>query len=166
MRRSAIVFAGLALAGVLALGVLQGLVVTAGLTLVYVLLHLSQRSVSRLAPDADARWVRGDGDTGDALVLRPEGILLYPNDNTVSDRVLDLLAGADPRPRLVVLDLSLSADLDVQSADMLGTLAREVARAGAELRLAGVHRPARAVLTRAGVAEHVVVAGTIDDALR
>ena len=166
VRRSAIVFAGLALVSVLGLGVLQGLVVTAGLTLVYVLLHLSRRAVSRIAPDAAGRWVRGDGDTGDALVLRPEGTLLYPNDNAVSDRVLDLLAGADPRPRLVVLDLSLSADLDVQSADMLGTLAREVARAGAELRLAAVHRPARGVLSRAGVSEHVLVADTIDDALR
>jgi SulP family sulfate permease len=51
VRRSAIVFAGLALAGVLALGVLQGLVVSAGLTLVYVLRHMSRRSVVALARD-------------------------------------------------------------------------------------------------------------------
>jgi hypothetical protein len=29
-----------------------------------------------------------------------------------------------------------------------------------------VHRPARGVLSRAGVSEHVLVADTIDDALR
>ena len=37
VRRSAVFFAGLALAGVLALGVLQGLIVAAGLALVYVI---------------------------------------------------------------------------------------------------------------------------------
>jgi sulfate permease, SulP family len=51
VRRSAIVFAGLALVGVLGLGVLQGLVVTAALTLVYVLRHLSRRAVVRFARD-------------------------------------------------------------------------------------------------------------------
>ena len=48
IRRSAIAFAALALVGVLGLGVLQGLVVTAGLTLVYVLRHMSDRQVTPL----------------------------------------------------------------------------------------------------------------------
>jgi sulfate permease, SulP family len=163
VRRSAIVFAGLALAGVLTLGVLQGLVVTAGLTLVYVLLHLSRRSVVRLACDpASGVWRRSDEETGDVMVLRPEGTLLYPNDNVVADRVLALAAAAQPPPRVVVLDLSLSADLDVQSADMLSDLA---SRLGAELRLAGVHRPALAVLRRAGLPDRVRIERTIDAAI-
>ncbi len=165
LRRSAVVFAVLALAGVLGLGVLQGLVVTAGLTLVYVLVHQCRRTVVRLERDPQgAGWRRGEGATGDALVLRPEGSLLYPNAATVSDRVLAALAAAQPAPRVVVLDLSLSADLDVQSADMLDELAGQVAEAGAELRLAAVHRPARELLVRAGQ-ERVRIAGTIDEAV-
>jgi SulP family sulfate permease len=166
IRRSAIVFAGLALAGVLGLGVLQGLVVTAGLSLVVVLRHMSRREVVALARDpASGAWVSGDGDGGDPLVLRPEGTLLYPNDNVVSDRVVAIVAAADPRPAVVVLDLGLSPDLDVQSADMLGDLAAQLARLGAELRLAAVRAPARAVLLRAGVAERVPIAPTVDEAL-
>jgi sulfate permease, SulP family len=61
VRRSAIAFAGLALAGVLMLGVLQGLIVSAGLTLVYVVARLSRPSVGTLARDpATGAWGRVD----------------------------------------------------------------------------------------------------------
>ena len=62
VRRSAIVFAGLGLAGVLALGVLQGLVVTAGLSLIYVIKRLSRPSVGTLARDP----APGPGDAATA----------------------------------------------------------------------------------------------------
>jgi MFS superfamily sulfate permease-like transporter len=75
------------------------------------------------------------------------------------------LAANEPRSRVVVLDLSLSSDLDVQSADMLDELAEQLARAGVELRLAALRAPALAVLRRAGVADRVHVAETIDDAV-
>jgi sulfate permease, SulP family len=167
IRRSAIVFAGLALAGVLGLGVLEGLVVTAGLTLVYVLERLSRPAVTTLARDErTGTWKRaGAAGPSDVLVLRPDGALLYPNANEVSDRVLALAAAADPPPRAVVLDLSLSPDLDVQSADMLADLARQLGRAGVELRLATVRAPARAVLRRSGLLAQVPIATTIDDAI-
>jgi SulP family sulfate permease len=94
VRRSAIVFAGLGLAGVLALGVLQGLVVTAGLSLIYVIKRLSRPSVGTLARDpATGTWGRTDRHEGwgapdGALVVRSDGLLLYPNANAVKDRVL------------------------------------------------------------------------------
>ena len=100
------------------------------------------------------------------LVLRPDGALLYPNANEVSDRVLALAGKARPQPETVVLDLSLSPDLDVQSADMLDDLARELARTGVELRLAAVRAPARGVLQRSGLAARVRLAESIDDAIR
>ena len=99
------------------------------------------------------------------LVLRPEGTLLYPNDNVVSDRVLALTAGRQTAPRIVVLDLELSPDLDVQSADMLAELAQQLAGAGVELRLAAVHAPARGVLHRSGLPEDVPISATIDEAV-
>ena len=59
VRRSAVVFAGLALAGVLVLGVLQGLIVAAGLALVYVVARFSRRRyasrATRPAPGAATR---------------------------------------------------------------------------------------------------------------
>jgi SulP family sulfate permease len=158
-------------AGVLALGVLQGLVVTAGLALVYVVQRLSRPPVGTLARDpVSGAWGRGDRHEGwrapdGALVARSDGPLLYPNVNLVKDRVLALVAAADPRPRTVVLDLSSTTDLDVQTADTIDELHQQLARDGIELHLAAVRAPAREVLDRAGVSERVPIAATIDEAL-
>ena len=171
VRRTAIVIALLALAGVLALGVLPGLVVTAGLSLLYVIQHLSRPSVGALARDpVSGAWGRADRHDGwqaadGMLVARSDGPLLYPNANVVKDRVLALVADADPRPRTVVLDLSTSTELDVQTADTIEELRQQLAREGIELRLAAVRAPAREILDRAGVSERVPIAATIDDAL-
>jgi MFS superfamily sulfate permease-like transporter len=59
----------------------------------------------------------------------------------------------------------LRPDLDVQAADMLDDLARELGRTGVELRLATVRAPARTVLHRSGLAARVRMAETIDDAI-
>ncbi len=139
VRRSAVVFSGLALAGVLALGVLQGLIVAAGLSLAYVIQRLSRPSVTVLSREP--------------LVVRCDGPLLYPNANAVKVRVLALANGAP----VVVLDLEVSTELDVQSADTLRELAEELRRRGSELRLTRVHAPAHEILRRSGVADQVSI---------
>lgn len=141
VRGSAVAFAGLALVGVLALGVLQGLIVTAGLSLVYVVARLSRPAVRELRRDHDTVEVRVDAP------------LFYPNSNAVKDRVLALAEGA----RTVVLDLDATTELDVQGADMLLELAAELRRAGVGLRLANVQPPADEVLRRSGVTDQVTV---------
>jgi MFS superfamily sulfate permease-like transporter len=172
VRRSAIFSALLALVAVLALGVLQGLVVAAGLSLVYVVERLGRPSVGALARDpATGVWGRADRHEGwegpdRALVARSDGPFLYPNANLVKDRVLALAAEPGQRPRTVVLDLSTSTDLDLQTADTLEELRQQLARDGIELRLAGVRAPAREILDRAGVSEGVPIAPTIDEALK
>jgi len=171
VRRSAIVTALIALVGVLALGVLQGLVVAAGLSLVYVVERLGRPSVGALARDpATGVWGRADRHEGwegpdGALVVRSDGPFLYPNANLVKDRILALAAEAGQRPRTVVLDLSTSTDLDLQTADTLEELRDQLARDGSELHLASVRAPAREILDRAGVSERVPIAATIDEAL-
>jgi SulP family sulfate permease len=171
VRRSAIVTSLLALAGVLALGVLQGLVVAAGLSLLYVIQRLSRPPVGTLARDpVTGAWGRADRHEGweppdGVLVARSDGPLLYPNVNLVKDRVLALVADAEERPRTVVLDLSTSTDLDLQTADSIEELRQQLARDDIGLRLADVRAPARQILDRAGVSERVPIAATIDEAL-
>ena len=171
VRRSAIVTALIALVGVLALGVLQGLVVAAGLSLVYVVERLGRPSVGALARDpATGVWGRADRHEGwegpdGALVVRSDGPFLYPNANLVKDRILALAAEAGQRPRTVVLDLSTSTDLDLQTADTLEELREQLERDGIELRLAAVRAPARVILERSGVADRVPITATIDEAL-
>jgi sulfate permease, SulP family len=146
IRRSAVVFAGLGLAGVLGLGVLQGLVVTAGLALVYVIQRLARPTIRTVA-DQDHQ------EDPDVLVMRCDGPLLYPNADMVRRTVYETATAADPRPRVVVLDLALSSDIDVQSADALTELGHQLGRDGIRLRLVGVRRRVAAILTRAGTAE-------------
>jgi len=168
VRRSAIVFAAIALAGVLALGVLQGLIVAAGLSLVYVVARLSRPPVAALARDpATGAWGRADRhpdwqEHEGVLVVRSDGPLLYPNANAVKERVLALVA--ERAPRAVVLDLSGSTELDLQTADALGELADALRRDGIALWLAEVRAPALAILTRSGVTERVRVEPTLDAA--
>jgi sulfate permease, SulP family len=169
VRRSAIVFAALALAGVLLLGVLQGLIVTAALSLVYVVARLSRPSVAALARDpATGVWGRIDGHPewlapDGVLVVRTDGPLLYPNANAVKDRVQALTAAASPR--VVVLDLSQSTELDLQTVDTLGELQTALRHDGIELRLAEVRGPAHEVLTRSGLADRVPIEPTLDTAV-
>jgi SulP family sulfate permease len=171
VRRSAIAFAGLGLVGVLVLGVLQGLIVAAGLTLVYVVARLSRPSVGALARDpATGAWGRVDRHPDWAapdgvVAVRSDGPFLYPNANAVKDRVLALTAAA-VEPHAVALDLEQSTELDLQSADALGELADALRRDGIELRLAVVHAPALDVLSRSGVAERVRIEPSLDDAVR
>jgi sulfate permease, SulP family len=170
VRRSAIVFASLALAGVLGLGVLQGLVVTAGLSLVYVVLRLSRPSVGVLGRDpTGGTWGRADRHDGWAappgvLVVRSDGPLFYTNATSVKERTLALAATATPRPQVVVLDLSASTELDLQTADTLAELAVQLRRDGIELRLAQVRAPGLGVLERAGLTRTVRVDATLDAA--
>ena len=133
--------------------------------------RLSRPSVGALARDlASGAWGRADRHDGwelpdGALVARSDGPLLYPNVNLVKERVLALVADADPRPRIVVLDLSSTTDLDLQTADTIDELNQQLARDGIELRLAAVRAPAREVLDRAGVCERVPIGSTIDESL-
>jgi MFS superfamily sulfate permease-like transporter len=69
IRTSALVFAGLALVGVLGLGVLQGLIVTAGLTLLYLIRGLARTTVEPLVRDRAA--ARGSGPRAVRTGWRP-----------------------------------------------------------------------------------------------
>ena len=143
IRRSALVFAGLALAGVLTLGVLQGLIVTAGLSLVYVVARISRPTVTELSARRTTRSWCGSA---------PRSSTRTPTRSRTS-----VLALAE-KARVVVVDLEASTELDVQGADTLLELAEELRRSGSELRLANVQPPALDVLRRAGVTDQVAVA--------
>jgi SulP family sulfate permease len=168
LRRSAIVFALVALSGVLLFGVLAGLITAAGLSLITVIQRLSRPNLSVIERDRAGRWSLATPDGGTPvegfLFTRVDGSLFYANAVSIKDRVLELVRSESPPPRVVVLDLSESPDLDVGSADMLDELETAVRRQGIELRLANVHAPAAAMLERSGLAGRVHIAPTLDEA--
>ncbi len=171
VRRSALLLALVALAGVLVLGVLQGLVVAAGLSLVYVVLRLSRPAVGALGRDPrTGAWGWLDRHPGWAappgtLVIRSDGPLFYPNVDSVRERVLEAVAAAEPRPQVVVLDLSQSVELDLQSVDGIADLARQLQAEGVELRLAAVRAQSAEILERAGVTPGLVAEPTVTAAI-
>jgi high affinity sulfate transporter 1 len=170
VRRSAIVFAGLAIFGVLGLGVLQGLIVTAGLSLVYLVRLLARVTVHALARDPDTgAWERRSRHPGwpvpdGVLAVRNDGPLFYANVLGVKDHVLELADATRPPVTRIVLDLGASPGLDVQTADTLADLAREATRRDATLWLTQLRAPARETLERAGLLERLHVAPSLDDA--
>ncbi len=63
-------------------------------------------------------------------IFRPEASLLYFNVEHVCESIRDRVRSGTVRPKLVVLDLSAAAHVDVQSAQTLAELAEELKGAG------------------------------------
>jgi SulP family sulfate permease len=172
VRRSALLLALIALVGVLVLGVLPGLLVAAGLSLILVVKRLSRPSVSTLARDpGTGAWRRADLHAGwstapGVMVARVDGPLFYANAVSVKERLLDLVGDTEPQPEAVVLELAESPDLDLETLDMLGELADALTALGVELRLAMVRTPALEVLRRSGAADRLRIEPTVDAAVR
>lgn len=171
IRSSALLVALIALAGVLIFGVLPGLLVAAGLTLIVVIQRLSRPEVGELVRDPGTGvWGRVDRHPGwqapsGVLVTRIDGPLFYANATSVKERLLDLVGEAEPQPKVVVLELAESPDLDLGALDMLGELADALAAQGIELRLASVRAPALELLSRSGLTDRLRIEPTPDAAV-
>jgi high affinity sulfate transporter 1 len=169
LRRSALVLSLSALVGVLLLGVLPGLIVAAALSLLLVIRLLSRPPVGTLGRDpATGVWGRLDRHPGaepaaGVTVVRSDGPLFYANVVHVREWIL-ATAGAEGS-RAVVIDLSTTGDLDIETLDALAELADALEKRGVDLRLASVLAPAAGALERSGLAARVAIAPTVDDAV-
>lgn len=141
-----------ALAGVLVIDLLPGLLLAVVMSLVLFIAYASTPQVARLGrlPGTDV-W--GDvQEHRDAvphpgiLVLRPDGSLFFGNVSRVRAEVKRLVLASDPAPRAVVVDLTASYHLGVPVLDTLADLSADLDRQGLELRLARVRaRPAKSL---------------------
>jgi MFS superfamily sulfate permease-like transporter len=154
IRRSALNLSLLALVGVLLFGVLPGLLIAAGLSLVLVVHHLSKPHVVIL-----------DSPPG-VLFARVDGPIFYGNAVKAKERLLAEVSSVTPQPGVVVLDVSETAEFDLEAADALSDLEAALARNGIELRLATVRSRALTILERSGLAERIVVESSLSEAAR
>jgi high affinity sulfate transporter 1 len=172
IRQSALVFALIALFGVLAFNVLPGLIIAAGLSLVSVIQRLSRPQLRLLGRDpTTGAWERLESRQELAaepgyLVARIAAPLFYANAVAVKEGLLAAARGAAPPVTVVVLDLSESSDLDVEAADVLSELHQTLANEHVELRLASVRERAHAILTRSGLAARIRIEPSLDEAAR
>jgi high affinity sulfate transporter 1 len=147
-----------AILGVLGSGLLNGVLIGAGLSMVLLVRRASRPRVTEIARVPGTAYFSDivehpqNERVAGVLVLRPEGSILYFNADHVREQVLTILGSQEARPRLVVLFLGNVPHVDMAGAELLFTLRRELATRGIELRLAEVHLSVRDAVARAAAA--------------
>jgi high affinity sulfate transporter 1 len=149
-----------AMLGVLLFGILKGVLLAAIFSILLLLKHASHPRIAELRrlpatgrfvdcsryPDADA--------VPQVLVLRVESGLFYFNAQNVKSYVTDQIANR-MEIKLVVVDLSTSANVDLAGARMLAELEEHLTHAGISLKLAETHGDVRDVLHAQGFEERI-----------
>jgi len=154
--------AAIALAAVLLLGILQGILLAAAASVLILLARASQPHVAFLGriPGTDsysdlARHPENE-QLPHAIVFRPESSLLYVNADHVMQSVLERVRNVGQAgTRIIVCDLSASPYIDLAGARMLRALHNEVAPRGIGLRIVGARGRVRDLLRADGLGEIV-----------
>jgi SulP family sulfate permease len=169
-------FGVLALAGVLFIDVLEGMMIGLLASLAFVVYRSSRPHISSLgrvpgvagAYSDLARHPENSAVPG-VLIVRLDAPMYYANALTARDAVKAMIRGAASPPRAVVFDAEGQDDLDLTSATMLKGLVDELQASGIAVYFADVHAP---VLERAretgllGAASGDRVFPTVDLAVR
>ena len=161
LRRDSFVIALVAMVAVLALGVLQGLILAVVVSVGAFLIRSSRPSSSVLGrvPGTTAYVALEHAPAARTepgrLVYRLNAPLLFVNAKRLRDGIRDELGDADPPVRVVLLDLSFTPELDIESVNVLGSLRSELERQGVALWLAGVHAQVLEMLDRSGLADQI-----------
>ncbi|RZL92206.1 MAG: SulP family inorganic anion transporter [Variovorax sp.] len=151
----------IAFVAVLFLGILNGVIVAVIASLLLLIRRVAQPHVATLGRIPGTRKFSDIERNPDntpvpgALVFRVDAALLYFNVDHVREVVRRNLRAAPGLLKLVVCDLSTSAQVDLAGAKMLAKLHQELAEAGTQLRLVGAHAPVRDILRAEGLEESV-----------
>jgi SulP family sulfate permease len=168
-------FGVLALAGVLFIDVLQGMMIGLLASLAFVVYRSSRPHLSSLGR------VPGTGAYSDlarhpenlpvpgVLIVRLDAPMYYANALTARDRLKAMVRDASPSPRAVIFDGEGQDDLDLTSAEMLKGLVAELHADGLAVFFVNVHAPVLRRARETGLLE--VVGGdrvfpTVDLAVR
>jgi SulP family sulfate permease len=134
--RSEFVVAMAAFVGVLTFGLLDGVMIGAAISLVQLVRASSHPHVALLGRIPGTRRFSDRDRHADnelipnVMIFRPESLLVYFNIDNVCDVILSRVRGEPTPPKLVVLDLSAAARVDMQSAHMLAGIADELTARG------------------------------------
>ncbi|HRQ41313.1 MAG TPA: sulfate permease [Chloroflexota bacterium] len=145
----------IAAVGVLAMGLLEGLLLAAGLGLVVLLFNTKRRNTHVLGQVPGTDVFRSleyypDGKTFPGLlVLRFDGTLFFANSPDFVTAVRKSVAATEPPPRVILLDCESMNDIDATAVITLVELEKELARSGIDLRLARVKTEVETVMRRA-----------------
>jgi sulfate permease, SulP family len=136
--RSEFVVAMAAFVGVLTFGLLDGVMIGAAISLVQLVRASSHPHVALLGRIPGTRRFSDRDRHADnelipnVMIFRPESALVYFNVDNVCDGILSRIRAEPTLPKLVVLDLSAAARVDMQSTYALASLADELTAEGIE----------------------------------
>jgi sulfate permease, SulP family len=154
--------AAIALAGVLLLGILQGILLAAAASVLLLLMRASQPHVAFLGrlPGTSLYSDLERNPQNEALpgviAFRPEVSMTYINADVVLEAVLRRLEAAEPASiRVVVCDLSASPYVDLSGSRALHELHKRLAALGGALRVVGAGGRVRDLLRADGLAEKI-----------
>ena len=161
-RRTDFILAIVALVAVVTTTVLVGLMVAVLLSLMLVLYRASRPYVARLGKLSGERATFVDLERHPEaeaipglLMLRIDAPLYFFNVNVARSAILEAVAGSDPGPSAILLDIGASADFDVTTADIVGQLIGELHERSIEVLLAQVKGPVRDRMRKMGMMEMV-----------
>jgi SulP family sulfate permease len=163
------VFALIALFAPIGLGVLYGVVIAVGATLLYVLRQMMFPRDAMLGriPGRDGfyklhRTPSAQPVPGLSITI-VQGSLLFFNSDYVEARLRAIAEALPKDTEWFVLDASAVAQVDSTGAAMLDTFAADMAKRGIAVGFAELHADARRLLERAGVLERIGTAMVFDD---
>ena len=169
-------FGVLALAGVLLIDVLEGMIIGLVASLIFVVYKTSRPHIASLGrvpgvPGAYSDLNRHPENmpVPGVLIVRLDAQLYYANALTVRDRVKEMVAGMETPPRAVIFDASAQDEIDVTSTDMIKGLVKELHGKGIDVYIADVHAPVLEHGRKTGLLESIGedhVFPTVDAAVR
>ncbi|MGP3937172.1 SulP family inorganic anion transporter [Nonomuraea sp. KM88] len=171
IRRTDFVLAAVTALGVLALGVLQGIVVGVVVSLLEVLRRAVMPYTAVLGRTGENHAYRDiahyrDAETLPGLVVyRFDAPLFFANADVLRTEVRRLMAGADPPVRQIVLDAEAVYDMDTTGAEVLHRLVDDCERAGVGMALARTRTPVRVLLRDTGLDQRVRLYHRVADAV-
>jgi high affinity sulfate transporter 1 len=163
-----------AIAAVLVLGIMDGLLLAVGVSLLMTLRDLSQPKVSilgrlgeghdfvNIVAHPEAKPIPG------LLIMRPEAPLFFANVDRILTLVRTQIVNKNEPAKALILSLEETSDLDGTCVEALTELVQFTNSRGIKLLFARLHDSVRAVLTRAAIPNLPTLALTnwsVDDAV-
>jgi SulP family sulfate permease len=153
--------AAIAVAGVLLLGILHGILLAALASILLLLARASRPHVAFLGrvpgthSYSDLARHSENEPLANLIAFRPEASLLYVNSGSVFETVMARVRSDSSDLRAVLCDLSSSPHLDLAGARMLSALHDELASRGIVFQIVGARGRVRDLLRADGLAEKI-----------
>ena len=160
LRRTDFWLAMIALVGVLVMPTLPALGIAVIVSLVMLVWRASKARLTflgRARGGLEPVDLRGAPDAAipGLLIVRPDEMLFFANVASVRDEIMRAVEDADPHPTVVLLDLSLTPEVDVPAVEGLEDLHERLAGGETELWLCHLRPGAQELLERSGALETI-----------